>query len=41
VFNALNSNAPTAINFTSGPTFAYDTSIVPPRVARLGAKFNF
>jgi carboxypeptidase family protein len=41
VFNALNSNAPTAINFTSGPTFGYYTSIVPPRVARLGARFNF
>jgi hypothetical protein len=41
IFNALNSNAPTAINFASGPTFGYYTSVVPPRVARLGARFTF
>jgi outer membrane receptor protein involved in Fe transport len=41
VFNALNSNAPTAINFASGPSFGYYTSIVPPRVARVGARFTF
>jgi Carboxypeptidase regulatory-like domain len=41
VFNILNSSAPTAITFTSGPTFGYFSSVLPPRVARFGAKFSF
>ena len=41
VFNVLNSSAPTAITYTSGPTFGYFTSVLPPRVARFGGKFSF
>jgi hypothetical protein len=40
-FDTPNANAPTAITVAAGPSFGYYTSIVPPRVARLGAKFNF
>lgn len=41
IFNVLNSNAPTGINFSSGPTFGYTTGVLPPRVARFGATFTF
>jgi hypothetical protein len=41
VFNSLNSSAPTAVSFISGPTFAYATSVLPPRVARIGARLSF
>jgi hypothetical protein len=41
VFNTLNSSAPTAVSFISGPTFAYATSVLFPRVARLGARLSF
>ena len=41
VFNVLNSNAPTAAGFASGPTFGYVTGVIPPRVARFGVGFSF
>ena len=41
VFNVLNSNAPTAAGFASGPTFGYVTGVLPPRVARFGFNFSF
>jgi hypothetical protein len=41
VFNVLNSNAPTAAGFASGPTFGYVTGVLPPRVARFGVGFSF
>jgi hypothetical protein len=41
VFNILNSSAPSAITYASGPTFGYFTSVLPPRIARFGAKFSF
>jgi len=41
VFNALNASTPTAITFASGPAFDDFTSIVPPRVGRIGARLSF
>jgi hypothetical protein len=45
VFNVLNSNAPNAYNFQSGPTYLYATGvnggILPARIARVGATFSF
>jgi len=41
LFNLLNSSAPTAIQFQSGPTFLWATDVVPPRVARIGLKYEF
>lgn len=41
VFNALNSNAPLSATFESGPSFGYVTNVLPPRIARLGARFRF
>jgi hypothetical protein len=41
VFNALNSSAPLAAIFAAGPTFGYVTNVLPPRVARFGARFKF
>jgi outer membrane receptor protein involved in Fe transport len=41
VYNLLNSSAATAVSYLSGPTFGYATSVVPPRVARLGATYTF
>ena len=45
VFNLLNSNAPNQQIYASGPTFLYATGvnggILPPRIARLGARFTF
>jgi Carboxypeptidase regulatory-like domain len=41
VFNLLNSNAPLSATFASGPTFGYVTNILPPRIARIGGRFNF
>ena len=41
VFNLLNSNAPTAAGFASGPTFGFVTAVLPPRVARFGLNFSF
>jgi hypothetical protein len=45
VFNVLNSNAPNAYNFQSGPTYLYATGvnggILPSRIARVGGTFSF
>jgi hypothetical protein len=45
VFNMLNSNAPNQLIYASGPTFLYSTGvnggILPPRIARVGARFSF
>ena len=41
LFNLLNSSAPITVNFQSGPTFGYVTSVVPPRIVRLGVKYSF
>jgi hypothetical protein len=41
VYDALNSNAPLAATFASGPTFGYVTNVLPPRIARIGARFRF
>jgi hypothetical protein len=40
-YNVLNSNAPLAATFASGPTFGYVTNVLPPRIGRIGARFNF
>jgi hypothetical protein len=41
LFNLLNSSAPLSLGFNSGPTFGYVTSVLPPRVARLGFRYTF
>jgi hypothetical protein len=45
VFNVLNSNAPNALLYASGPTYLYPTGvnggILPARIARLTARFSF
>lgn len=45
IFNLLNSNAPNALVFASGPTYGYATGvnggILPPRIARVGGRFSF
>jgi hypothetical protein len=45
VFNVLNSNAPNALLYLSGPTYLYPTGvnggILPARIARLTARFSF
>ena len=45
IFNLLNSNAPNALVFASGPTYGYATGvnggILPPRIGRVGVRFSF
>jgi hypothetical protein len=41
VFNLLNQSATTVINTNVGPLFGTPISILPPRVARLGARVTF
>jgi len=41
IFNLLNLATPTGAEFRSGPTFGYVTGITPPRITRIGARFNF
>jgi hypothetical protein len=41
LFNLFNASAPIAANFASGPTFGYATSVVPPRIARIGVRYTF
>jgi hypothetical protein len=41
MFNVLNANTATAIVWTTGPRFEHPVQVLPPRVARLGAKFSF
>jgi hypothetical protein len=41
VFNLTNSNAETDVNTTSGGTYQWPISVLPPRVVRFGAKFTW
>jgi hypothetical protein len=41
VFNLLNANTVTGMQYASGPTFGQISSIFPPRILRLGATFEF
>ena len=45
IFNLLNTNAPNAYVFASGPTYLYSTGvnggIIPARIARIGVRFSF
>ena len=41
LFNLFNASAPITANFLSGPTFAYATAVVPPRIARIGFRYTF
>jgi hypothetical protein len=40
-YNLLNTNAATNINWSSGATFLTPSTIVPPRIARFGAKLDW
>ena len=40
-YNLTNTNAATNINWSSGATFLTPSTIVPPRLARFGAKFDW
>ena len=40
-YNLTNSNAATNINWSSGATFLTPSTIIPPRLARFGVKFDF
>ncbi|MBI2833908.1 MAG: TonB-dependent receptor [Acidobacteria bacterium] len=41
LFNALNANAASQIDYQSGPTFGVISQILPPRIVRLGVTFAF
>ncbi|HEX5476069.1 MAG TPA: carboxypeptidase regulatory-like domain-containing protein [Vicinamibacterales bacterium] len=48
IYNLLNSNVPSpsgtgaaGVNYKSGPTYGYITSILDPRIVRFGARFSF
>jgi hypothetical protein len=41
LFNVFNASAPITANFQSGPSFAYATAVVPPRIARVGLRYTF
>ena len=41
VNNLINSNAAWTTDYTSGPTFGYAQTIVPPRLVQFGAGFTF
>jgi hypothetical protein len=41
LFNLFNTSSPITGNFASGPTFAYATAVVPPRIARIGFRYTF
>ena len=40
-YNLTNTNAATNINWSSGATFLTPSTIIPPRLARFGAKFDW
>ena len=40
-YNLTNSNAATNINWSSGATYLTPSTIIPPRLARFGAKFDW
>ena len=39
-YNLTNTNAATNINWSSGATYLTPSTIIPPRLARFGAKFR-
>ena len=41
VFNMFNNNAEQNITWSSGSSFLRPSNIVPPRIARFGAKFEW
>jgi hypothetical protein len=41
LFNLFNASSPITANFASGPSFAYATAVVPPRIARIGFRYTF
>jgi hypothetical protein len=41
VFNLLNANPEQNINWSSGSAFLQPLAIVPPRIARLGARLDW
>ena len=41
LFNVLNAATPTNATFVTGPSFGYTSSVIPARIARLGARFLF
>jgi hypothetical protein len=41
VYNLMNSATPTGVNWASGPTFGYATSVLASRVVRFGGRFSF
>ena len=41
LFNMLNANEASAMRWISGPQFGSITEILPPRIVRIGGKFNF
>jgi carboxypeptidase family protein/TonB-dependent receptor-like protein len=41
LFNLFNSNAEQNISYSSGASFLRPLNIIPPRIARIGAKFTF
>lgn len=40
-YNLFNTNAATNINWSSGATYLTPSTIVPPRIARVGVKFDW
>jgi hypothetical protein len=41
LFNVLNSNTPVNITWTSGARFERATTVIPPRIAKFGVKFDW
>jgi len=41
LFNVFNANTATGITKASGPTYAFTTGVLAPRVAQLGIKYSF
>ncbi len=41
LFNLLNSSAPTAATWVTGPTFGYTTTVTPARIVRIGGRYSF
>jgi outer membrane receptor protein involved in Fe transport len=41
VYNISNTNAEQAVSTTTGSSFLYPSAITPPRIARVGVKFEF
>jgi hypothetical protein len=41
LYNIFNDNGDQAVTAASGPSFLTPSNITPPRIARLGAQFDF